>query len=1104
MDPPSPLEDPAFPPDQPDPDPAPPPHTTQSTGGPRFSSGSHIRSRITVVCAECKRLKLKCDRRAPCGSCRKRDTVHRCLYSAAAAEKIDVQSLHNRLQIVESQVAQIYAGGVRTGPVPTAGPLTDNLPFPHNDRTVLATGMSGSSVTISLDDVAALWIEHIDLPHASPSDPSSSSPFAPGPSSPQVKLEPSIDVSTAPDEVPFFSTLPPLSIYYPHGSTTAVVSPTLIALLPAAPSLRSRIVTAIDETMRMHPCFNVKNFKYRSDSMFSWAKEEDLRTGSAAPSNSKSEIAKTIFFPSSTSSDSTGSLVPPARPTPTLSFFACVAAAYALGIQACKENEAATNEVEAPKGGHSSKTARLDDGARLGSHKQSAWHKTSASGLYALSLQALAAFEMTHSYDLDYLIACILQLLFLLHDGRPHIAHTAYPLVGKMVNAAQLMGLATDPDEFPGRYTLFEAEARRRVWWDVYYYDVFVADCVGHAPTIQDNSYTTKMPADVDEEQFGPQSTSLPVPVPRRAGGDPSEVGFAYFTQKCRLAQLVKSVKKRSFKDPLNVDSQEPSLELAEEFEAGVKTWLEDLPRAFRLDSILDAPAATPSAASSSNPPVSPYLQAQRCELAIIANRLILKTFLPFLRHCSDPAPEIVPRRVVSSIVDAGHAVIHAVSLLHNTWRQTRPAAFAFYSFGRTLFDAAVMVASAVIVYPRGASSGVSLADLGLALDLMRDTRTAAMRNKQSASGGAETSEAVKVVEMLKDRAESARHGEHHATSHAGTKRKRSEVEAPSLDEGFQLPYVGTGVALLRTAPETVVIEPAPPRASTSAAPKVRVKQRESSVAPDLSGAFEAAPGEKPLRETLKESLLKAQIPVRGRPRQPSTARPSKSASKQQRQMPAPPPSASAPITVPSQHAGSTEPPGIHPLPDLALGESSSRASVDYSMSAFSPVDTRRFSTAEPELSTPHSTTAPSLPTPSAYDPSPQITHYPDMGPPPPAGQAMHESMFSAQSSPPFSTQPPSPYEFYNMAAGAYGSPQGYDPQQQPQQPQQPQGLIGLGISTDSRPHTAGGPEYLIGGNLASSIPTRRGDVGGQWTPQGSMSGHSGTAPESWEYPKYY
>ncbi|KAH8990735.1 hypothetical protein EDB86DRAFT_2801882, partial [Lactarius hatsudake] len=74
---------------------------------PRVSR--HIRSRITV----CKRLKLRCDRRNPCGSCVKRDTVQRCQYTAAAAEKIDVQSLHNRLQIVESQLAQIFAGGLR-------------------------------------------------------------------------------------------------------------------------------------------------------------------------------------------------------------------------------------------------------------------------------------------------------------------------------------------------------------------------------------------------------------------------------------------------------------------------------------------------------------------------------------------------------------------------------------------------------------------------------------------------------------------------------------------------------------------------------------------------------------------------------------------------------------------------------------------------------------------------------------------------------------------------------------------------------------------------------------------------------------------------------
>ena len=93
-------------------------HPTAQSSGPYARSfslsssslipNSQIRSRVTVVCAEvrpcpvqlspltpfqCKRLKLKCDRRTPCGSCTKRDTVARCVYSPAAAEKVSVPLL---------------------------------------------------------------------------------------------------------------------------------------------------------------------------------------------------------------------------------------------------------------------------------------------------------------------------------------------------------------------------------------------------------------------------------------------------------------------------------------------------------------------------------------------------------------------------------------------------------------------------------------------------------------------------------------------------------------------------------------------------------------------------------------------------------------------------------------------------------------------------------------------------------------------------------------------------------------------------------------------------------------------------------------------------
>ena len=59
-------------------------------------------------------------------------------------------------------------------------------------------------------------------------------------------------------------------------------------------------------------------------------------------------------------------------------------------------------------------------------------------------------------------------------DLSMRIAHTVFPLVSKMINVARMMGLAVDPDEFPGTYSLFEAETRRRIWWDVVYYDMCV------------------------------------------------------------------------------------------------------------------------------------------------------------------------------------------------------------------------------------------------------------------------------------------------------------------------------------------------------------------------------------------------------------------------------------------------------------------------------------------------------------------------------------------------------------------------------------------------------------------------------------------------------
>ena len=54
---------------------------------------------------------------------------------------------------------------------------------------------------------------------------------------------------------------------------------------------------------------------------------------------------------------------------------------------------------------------------------------------------------------------------------------------------------------------------------------------MGHPPLIPDNSFTTRLPAEVDEDAFRPSSTVLPAPSENVDGPNKSS---AYFVLKCR------------------------------------------------------------------------------------------------------------------------------------------------------------------------------------------------------------------------------------------------------------------------------------------------------------------------------------------------------------------------------------------------------------------------------------------------------------------------------------------------------------------------------------------------------------------------------------------
>jgi hypothetical protein len=326
----------------------------------------------------------------------------------------------------------------------------------------------------------------------------------------------------------------------------------------------------------------------------------------------------------------------------------------------------------------------------------------------------------------------------------------------------------------------------------------------------------------------------------------------------------------------------------------------------------------TETTALSSRVPISPNLQAQRCELAIIANQLILKVFLPYLKNCIGPSSDGLPRRVVSSVIDAGHTVFQAMRTLHSTWRQTQPAAFLFYSLGRTLFDTAVMMACAVIAHPSSASSSVAIDDVSAAIDIMQDTRMGSGRKSKQDDCG-DLPEVVKIITLLKTKAEAKRAGDDVVAGPppAGSKRKHDESpDCSSFADNFELPYVGAGVKASHSSSEPSV--ETTPKAPTCV-PKAKVKHQRSGSAL----GSDSSRGAEGLQLVDRDA---GQIPVRGRPRTESTLQQRNTSSKKY-------PSSSA--STQSQ-SGTPVPdqPGFPPTPTSARPEARPQMS-DYDASIY-------------------------------------------------------------------------------------------------------------------------------------------------------------------------
>ncbi|KAI0434952.1 fungal-specific transcription factor domain-containing protein [Xylaria sp. FL1042] len=136
--------------------------------------------------------------------------------------------------------------------------------------------------------------------------------------------------------------------------------------------------------------------------------------------------------------------------------------------------------------------------------------------------QALVRADYLNNTSLETLQALTLYACCLRsHNG----SRASWALLGLPIRLAQALNLHQDGDGTNSRFSPFEAELRRRLWWQLIVLDIRAAEDRGTNTIIARGSYDTRLPHNIDDVEFGPDTTT-----PLRSRPGPSDMTFSLFT----------------------------------------------------------------------------------------------------------------------------------------------------------------------------------------------------------------------------------------------------------------------------------------------------------------------------------------------------------------------------------------------------------------------------------------------------------------------------------------------------------------------------------------------------------------------------------------------
>lgn len=108
-----------------------------------------------------------------------------------------------------------------------------------------------------------------------------------------------------------------------------------------------------------------------------------------------------------------------------------------------------------------------------------------------------------------------------------------WTLISVAVRLAQALELHKDGDGCS--FSVFEAELRRRLWWQILVLDIRSSELQGTEPVVLGKRFNTRMPLNVQDVDFGPHSRRLPV---ERHGSSDASIPLLHINAYATLLRL--------------------------------------------------------------------------------------------------------------------------------------------------------------------------------------------------------------------------------------------------------------------------------------------------------------------------------------------------------------------------------------------------------------------------------------------------------------------------------------------------------------------------------------------------------------------------------------